>query len=149
MAASAGAANTVIDRVLESRPAAAAALLQACHGALGLPAAARAREPAVAELDHALQGVVGLAAEQDRRMRPLLGLGIEPDRIEVDELAVELGFLLGPQLLHGQHALAQQLEARLVAGAVVLHLVDVPAAADGEDEAAARELVEAGHLTWR
>ena len=50
----------------------------------------------------------------------------------------------GPQRLHRQHALAQQLEARVVAGAVVLHLLDVPAAADGEDEAAARELVEAG-----
>ena len=78
-------------------------------------------------------------------MRLLLRLGVEPDRIEIDELAVEFGFLLGPQRLHGQHALAQQLEAGVVARAMVLHLLDVPAAADGEDEAAAGELVEAGH----
>src|SRR2546423_1380999 len=104
-------------------------LVQALHRALGLPAAARAREPAVAELDHALQGVIALAAEQHRRMRSLLGLGIEPDRIEVDELAVEFGLLLGPQLLHGECALAQQLEAVFVFRAVVLPLVVVPAAA--------------------
>ncbi len=40
--------------------------------------------------------------------------------------------------------LAHDLEAVLVGGAMVLHLVDVPAAADAEDEAAVRELVEAG-----
>ena len=78
-------------------------------------------------------------------MRLLLRLGVEPDRIEIDELAVELGLLLGPQRLHRQHALAQQLEARLIARAVILHLLDIPAAAHGKDEAAARELVEARH----
>ena len=59
---------------------------------------------------------------------------------------MKLRLLLGPHLLHGQHALAQQLEARVVLGAVVLHLVDVPAAAHGKNEAPAGELVEACHL---
>ena len=77
-------------------------------------------------------------------MRALLGLGVLPDGVEVDELAVILGRLLGPQLLHRQHTLAHDLEARVVAGAVILHLLDVPTAADAEDEAAAGELVEAG-----
>src|SRR5205085_7776688 len=101
---------------------------QAGNRRLGLESAAPAWEPAIAELNHALQGVIALAAEKDRRMRLLLRLGVEPDRIEVDELAVEFGLLLGPQRFHGEHALAQQLEASVVARAVVLHLLDVPAA---------------------
>src|SRR5204862_494734 len=55
---------------------------------------ARAREPAVANLDHPTQRVLALTAEKDRRVRLLLGLGIKPHRIEVDELAVELGLVL-------------------------------------------------------
>jgi hypothetical protein len=82
-------------------------------------------------------------------MRLLLGLGIEPDRIEVDVLAVVFGLLLGPQLLHGEHALAQQLEAGVVFGAVVLHLVDVPAAAHGKDEAPARRAGRGLPPAWR
>ena len=78
-------------------------------------------------------------------MRPLRRLGVGPDLVEVDELAVEFGFLLGPQLLHGERALAQQLEAGVVLGAVVLHLLHVPAATHGEDEAPTRQLVEARH----
>src|SRR5579859_6568649 len=77
-------------------------------------------------------------------MRFLLGLRIEPNRVEVDELAVEPGLFLGPERLHGEHALAQQLEAGLVLRAVVRHLLDVPAAADRKFEAATRELIEAG-----
>jgi hypothetical protein len=73
------------------------------------------------------------------------GLGIEPDRIEIDEPAVKLGLLLRPKRLHRQHAFAQQLESGFIAGAVVLHFFDVPASADREHEAAARELVEARH----
>ena len=77
-------------------------------------------------------------------MRPLRGLGVRPYRIEVHELAVIGGFLLGPQRLHRQHMLAHDLEAVLVRGAVILHLVDVPATTDAEHETAARQLVEAG-----
>src|SRR5262245_62122254 len=78
-------------------------------------------------------------------MRLLLRFGMEPDRIEIDELSVKFGLLLRPKLLHRQDALAQQFEARLIAGAVILHFFDVPAAADGENETAARKLVEARH----
>src|SRR5208282_2202181 len=120
-------------------------LAQAGDRTLGLPVAARAREPAIAELDHALQGMVGLAAEKDWRMRLLLRLGVEPDGIEVHELAVKFGFLLGPQRLHGQHAFAQQLEAGVVARAVILHLLGVPTPANSEHEAPTRELVETGN----
>ena len=69
---------------------------------------------------------------------------IGPDRVEVDHLAVELGFILGPQGLHGQNVLAHLLEAGLVINAVIVHLLDVPAAADAEDETTARHQVETG-----
>jgi hypothetical protein len=58
---------------------------------------------------------------------------------------MEFGFLLGPQFLHGEYPLAQQSEARLVLGAVIFHLIDVPTAAHGKDEATTRKLVEACH----
>src|SRR5579862_3284461 len=115
------------------------------HLFLGVPAARRAREPAVAIVDDAAQRVIGLAAEDDRRMRALHRLGIRPDLVEIDHRPVILGLLLGPQRLHREDALAHQLEAGFVAGAVVFHLLDIPAAADAEDDAAARQLVEAGH----
>jgi hypothetical protein len=63
-----------------------------------------------------------------------------------NHLAVKFRLLLGPQRLHRQDALAYQLEAGVIAGAVVFHLLDVPAAADSELEAPARQTVEAGDL---
>ena len=68
-------------------------LAQPRRRALGLPASARPREPSVTELDHTTHRVVSLAAEEDGRMGPLLRLGIEPDRIEIDELSVKLSLL--------------------------------------------------------
>ena len=109
--ASAGALNTVIDSVAGSRPAASAAWRSARAALLGSqPPRGRGNQPSQNSTTRRI-GVVGLAAEQDRRMRLLLRLGVQPDRIEVDELAVKLGLLLRPQRLHRQHALAQQLEA--------------------------------------
>src|SRR5262245_48277962 len=76
-------------------------------------------------------------------MRFLLRLGVESDWIEIDELAVKLGLLLRPERLHCQDAFSQELETAFIADAVILHLFDVPAAADGENEPAAGKLVEA------
>src|SRR5204863_8446990 len=98
---------------------------------------------AVAEVHHALQCIAALTAEQDGRVWFLLGLGPRPDRIEGDELAVELGDVLRPDLLHRAHLLLEPLEARLELRAVVLHLLGVPAAAQPELEAPVREQVEA------
>ena len=78
-------------------------------------------------------------------MRLLLGLRPRPDRIEAHELPVELGDVLGPDLLHRAHLLLEPLEARLELGAVVLHLLGVPAAAEAELEATMGEEIEAGH----
>jgi hypothetical protein len=79
-------------------------------------------------------------------VRLLGGLRIGPHLVEIDHFAVVFGFVLGPQRLHREDPFPHQLEARVVAGAVVFHLLDVPAAADAELETPARQLVEAGDL---
>src|SRR5262249_6133536 len=126
-------------------PGSNSCLAQPSRCTLGLPARARPWEPAVAELNHPAHRVVTLAAEEDGRMWPLLWVGTEPDRIEIDELAMKLSLLLGPKRLHCQHALAQQLETGLIAGAMVFHLIDIPTTTDRKNEPAARELIEACH----
>src|SRR5215471_8725755 len=107
--------------------------------------AAAARKPAVAEIDHALQRVLALAAEQDGRMWLLGRLGPRPAPVEVDMSAVELGLVLRPDLLEGPHLLLELPEAGLEVGAVVLHLLGVPATTDAEQEATVAEHVETGH----
>ena len=76
-------------------------------------------------------------------MRLLLRLWVGPHRIEIDHLAVIGGFFLGPHRLHRQDAFTHQLEAGFVLGAVVFHLLDIPAAADAKDKPPTRQLVEA------
>jgi hypothetical protein len=51
---------------------------------------------------------------------------------------------VGPQRLHCEHAFAQYLEAALVSRAVILHLIDVPAPANAEDETTRGESIETG-----
>src|SRR5207247_6551666 len=119
------------------------ARLEILHALEHLLRRAAARIPAIAEIDDALQGIAALTAQQDRRMRLLLGLRPRPDRIEAHELPVELGDVLGPDLLHRAHLLLEPLEARLELGAVVLHLLGVPAAAEAELEATMGEEIEA------
>src|SRR5688572_1137883 len=55
-------------------------------------------------------------------------------------------FRSGPDLLHRQDLLAHPPPAQRELHAVVLHLRAVPARADTEQEAAVREMVQAGHL---
>ena len=73
-------------------------------------------------------------------------LGPRPDALEVDELAVEGGLVVRPDLAHRQHALAHDREAPRRVGAVVAHLLEVPAGADAELEAPAGEVVERRRL---
>jgi hypothetical protein len=56
---------------------------------------------------------------------------------------VELGFLLGPDLLHRQHPLPEHLPAPARVGAVVSHLLAVPTPADAEQEAGAGKVIQA------
>src|SRR5439155_734889 len=82
-----------------------------------------------------LAGAPAVAAEQDGRVRPLHRLRPRPERLEAHEFALEGRLVLGPDALHGEHALAQHAPALLEVGAVVLHLLGVPPAADAEEDA--------------
>src|SRR5262245_11459017 len=75
-------------------------------------------------------------------MRLLNGLGERPDRVEVDELAVKLGFVLGPDLFHGERSLPEHTPTPLVIGSVILHLFGVPSAADAKDSSPVRKPVQ-------
>jgi hypothetical protein len=100
-------------------------------------AAASNRHPFVAVVDDPPQRVRAVTAYDDWRMGLLDGFGPLPDTVELHELAMELGLVLGPDLLHGQDSLAHQLEAAGGIGAVVGHLLQVPAPAHPEQEASA------------
>ena len=93
-------------------------------------------KPLVAEVEHPLLGLGGVAAQQDRRVRALDGLGPGPQRIEVDELAVVLGLVLRPDRLHRAHSVVEQPHPGARVGLVVGQLRAVPASADAEQEAA-------------
>ena len=77
-------------------------------------------------------------------MRLLCRLGVGPDLVEVHELAAIFGLFLGPDLLHGEHPLAEHAPAPLERRAMVLHLLGVPASTDPEDEPPVRQTVEGG-----
>ena len=59
-------------------------------------------------------------------------LGVRPDPLERDVLAGVAGLLLRPDRLHRLDALAHQRHPRARVGAVVAHLLAVPAGADAE-----------------
>ena len=99
--------------------------------------------PAVAERRGAPERGLRLAAEDDRRMRPLQGLRLELDRSEGEEPAVELGLGLGPERAQRAHALARPRGAGLKLDPGGLELFREPADADPERQPAAREHVEA------
>ena len=82
-------------------------------------------------------------------MRFLYRLRGTPNLVEVHELAVKLGLLFGPYFLHRQHPLPEHAPSLFEVGAMILHLLGVPAAADAEDESAAGEHVETGYLFCR
>jgi hypothetical protein len=69
-------------------------------------------------------------------MWPLHRLGPSLHRRKIDDLAMILGGVLGPDVLHCLDLLAHLQGAGLVNGAVVFHLFGIPAAADAEQEAA-------------
>ena len=90
--------------------------------------------------------VAGAAADERAHPRLLHRLGPGPRRPEVDELAVVLGLVVGPDGLHGRQVLADHVVAAGPVDAVVLGLGAVPAEPDAERDPSAREMVEGGHL---
>ena len=74
------------------------------------------------------------------RLRP------RPARRELDVLAVELGLVLRPDLLHAKHLLAGDRSAVVEIDPMVGRLDLVPPEADPEHEASARDVIESCHL---
>src|SRR5208282_4386687 len=100
------------------------------------------RQPSVAIFRCALEDAFGLRSEQDGRSARLHGLRIRPDRVEVHELAVELGGFLGPDFADGEDFFLDDFPFPLCYRAVIFHLLDVPSAADSEHDAPAGDHVE-------
>src|SRR5438067_2490072 len=122
-------------------------LAEARHEVFGATRAGarRGRQDAVAVADRSPRGETEGAADNDRRMRLLRVLGPDLHRRKVDDLAVILGGVLGPDLLHRFDLLPHLQRAGLVICAVFFHFLGVPAATDAEQEAASGYLVERGH----
>ena len=98
--------------------------------------------PAGAELHRAPEGLVGIAADDDRHMRLLDRLGIHLHRLERHPLALEVDHRLGPQAAHHLEELVAARAAVLPLVAAALDLFLVPADADAEIEAAVGQPVE-------
>src|SRR6185312_11072108 len=107
-----------------------------------VPAAAVVREPGVAEAEHAVDHRRPVAADEDRWVRPLRRLRPRPDPLEIDELAVVARLVFGPDRLHRLDPLGHQRHPPARVGAVVLHLLAIPAGADAELETPAGEAVD-------
>ncbi len=116
---------------------------QAAERLLELGRSLRRRVPAVAQRDDPLEGARAVAADPDRRVRLLHGLGREADVAEAEVLPREGRVVLGPQRLEdAQHLVG--LPAPLVEGrAQDLELLLPPADADPADEPPVRQRVDA------
>src|SRR3984957_7334780 len=119
-------------------------LAQALDRRRDLVVAFRDSVPTVAELRRALEGRLGIAAEYDRRMRLLRGLGHELESFDANSLAVIVWRILGPQLLHQPEVFARSQRAVLEVHPDAFELFFEPADADAKNKSPAREDVQAG-----
>ena len=98
------------------------------------------------EGQNAVQDPRSVAADENRGVRTLSRLGPGPDGTERNELAMEAGFILCPDHLHGFDALGDNLHANRRVGAMVRHFLAVPPRTDTEVDPAAGKVVDAGYL---
>src|SRR5712692_340157 len=103
----------------------------------------RRRVPAVAQRDHPSEGTRTVAADPDRRMGLLHGLGREADVVEAEELTFEGGVLRRPKLLEHAQDLVGLAAPRVEGSAQDLELLLPPTDADATDQASAREGIDA------
>src|SRR5262249_24120432 len=104
------------------------------------------RNPTVTVPYHAVHSLRGGTTEENRRMGFLRGFRIRPQRIEVDKLAVIFSCFLGPDFLHRLDSLTQDFPALVEWGAVIFHLLGIPATTNAEDQASVGELINRGHF---
>src|SRR5262249_21209946 len=102
--------------------------------------------PAGTVLHGAAKGGIGVAADDDRHVRLLDRLGIEPCGLEPDPFALEVDYRLGPQPAHDLEELVAARAAILPLIAADLDLFLVPADADSEVDSTAAQPVERAHL---
>src|ERR1700733_997854 len=95
--------------------------------------------PFIAELRRPLERRLGVAAEHDWRMRFLRGLRHHLKAFNRDRLAVILGRIFGPHLLHQREIFAGAKRAVLEVHADAFELLFEPADADPENKSSARK----------
>jgi hypothetical protein len=101
-------------------------------------------KPRVAEAQDAIGDRLARPSHEHRRAGPLGRLGVGPDALEAHVLAVVAGLVLGPDRPHRLDALGHDRHPQARVGAVVAHLLAVPARADAELEPPAGEMVDRG-----
>src|SRR6202011_4878353 len=105
--------------------------------------------PLIAERHHPIEHVGPVTAYQDRRVRLLDGLGPAPDPLEVHVAPRVAGLLLGPDRLHRLDPLAHDPESLSCVGAVVGHLLNIPARAHPEQKTTTGYLIVLNNLDIR
>jgi hypothetical protein len=86
------------------------------------------------------------SADEQRRVPSLHRLGPQTDRIEVDELAMELRLIIGPDRLHCRELLPHQIPPQVRLDTGVAHLLHQPPGADAEQESAPGKMVDCRDL---
>ena len=94
----------------------------------------------------ALESSRCVAANEDRRIRFLNWFGPGLDAVEIDELALVTGFILGPDRLHGLDPFPRHLPAPRPRDTMIFQLLLVPAPADTKINPPARDMIQAGDL---
>src|SRR5580700_4741988 len=117
-------------------------LAQALDGRRDLVVALGDSVPSIAEFRRPLERRLGIAAEHDWRMRFLPGLGHHLEAFNRDRLAVILGRIFGPHLLHQSDIFARPQRAVLEIHADAFELLFEPADAYAEDESTARQHIQ-------
>src|SRR5271165_3918108 len=100
------------------------------------------RNPAVPVAERPSRRMRNSAADDNRRPRLLHRLRPAFHPWELNEFTMVLGLVLGPDRIHRLNAFAHQLEAGLKGGAVISHLLRIPAAADTEQKPPAGDQID-------
>src|SRR5262249_51491815 len=97
-------------------------------------------------VDHALEHVLCGAAQQNGRMRLLGGLGIGAYGREIEEFAMKLRGILGPERLHCLERLPRLRPATRKITTEYLDFFLQPSCADAKNETASTVVVQGGDL---
>ena len=103
------------------------------------------RQPAVGPAHDPAEHILGIAAQEYRRMRLLYRLGIAFDRRKVEVLAVKLGFPLRPQLFHHQDGFPGLRPAVVKIAAHNFRFLAQPAGPHAQDKPPAGVQIQGGY----